>query len=234
MAQRHPRSRRTRKQSADDGEDAFLASILDFSNWAKENQQLLTVVGVVGAILIAGVLYYASYKSQLTEQAAEQMETIYQSVSISDVEGAKVDLATFLDRFGGTPYEGEARLLLGELYLETGEPQQALAVLEPLGSSPRAAIELQGAALLAAAYEQEERWQEAEEVYLTIAERSELDFQIRDALAAAARIRSEELDDPEGAISPLYQEVLAQLEENSPERGRYEMRIQELRSASNI
>ena len=154
MAQKHPRSRRTRKQSTDDGEDAFIASILDFSNWAKGNQQVLTVVGVVASILVAGGLYYSNYRAQLTEQATEQLETIYQSVGMSDVEGAKVDLATFLDRFGGTPYEAEARLLLGELYLESGEPQQAMAVLEPLGSSPRAAIELQGAGLLAAAYEQ--------------------------------------------------------------------------------
>ncbi len=232
MAQKHPRSRRTRKQSADDGEDAFIASILDFSNWAKGNQQVLTVAAVVAAILVAGGLYYNSYRSQLTNQATEQLETIYQSVAISDIEGAKVDLATFLDRFGGTPYEAEARLLLGELYLESGEPQQAMAVLEPLGSSPRAAIELQGAGLLAAAYEQEERWGEAEEAYLRIADRSELDFQIRDALAAAARIRAEHLDNPEGAVE-LYEEVLAELDENAPQRGLFEMRIQEIRSGQN-
>ncbi len=145
------------------------------------------MAGVVAAILVAGALYYNNYRSQLHEQAAEQLETIYQSIAINDVEGAKVDLATYLDRFGGTPYEGEARLLLGELYLESGQPQQAMAVLEPLGSSPRAAIELQGASLLAAAYEQEERWEEAEETYLEIADRAELGFQIRDALTAAAQ-----------------------------------------------
>lgn len=233
MAQRHPRSRRTRKQTADDGEDAFVASILDFSNWAQQNQQLLTVAAVVAVILIAGGLYYNSYRSQLTQQATEQLETIYQSVAINDVEGAKIDLATFLERFGGTPYEAEARLLLGELYLESGEPQQAMAVLGPLGTSPRAAIELQGAFLLAAAYEQEERWAQAEETYLEIADRSELDFQVRDALSSAARIRAAHLEDPEGAIE-LYEDVLAQLEENSPDRGRYEMRIQEIRSAHNI
>lgn len=229
MAQRHPKARRTRKQSTDDGEDAFIASILDISNWAKGNQQLLTVAGVVLVILVAGALYYRSYRTELHEQAAQQLETIYQSISINDVEGAKVDLSTFLDRFGGTPYEGEARLLLGELYLESDQSQQAFAVLQPLGSSPRSAIELQGATLLAAAYEQDERWQEAEQTYLTIADRSDLDFQVRDALAAAARIRSEHLGDAQGAIE-LYEQVLADLDESAPERGRYEMRIQEIRS----
>lgn len=230
---RHPKSRRTRKQSADDGEDAFIASILDFSNWARQNQQVLTIAGVVTAILLAGLLYYNSFQTQLNEQAAEQLEVIYQSAAIGDIEGAKVDLATFLDRFGGTPYEDEARLLLGELYLESGEPQQALAVLDPLGSSPRSGIEMQAAALLAAAYEQEERWADAEETWMLIADRSELDFQVRNALTAAARIRAEHLDDPEGAIE-LYQDVLASLEENSPERGRYQMRIEEIRTEANI
>jgi predicted negative regulator of RcsB-dependent stress response len=230
MSQRHPGARRASSHgSQGDADDAFVARVLDFTNWAKGNQQVLTVAGVVVAILVAGALYYQSYRSQLTEQAAEQLETIHQSIAIRDVEGAKVDLATFLDRFGGTAYEGEARLLLGELYLETGEPQQALAVLGPLGSSPRRPIEFQGASLLGAAYEQEGRLDEAEDTYLDIANRSELDFQIRDALAAAARIRHARGDD-EGAIE-LYERVLEEVEVTAPERGMFEMRIQEIRSS---
>lgn len=231
MSQRHPGSRRTTKRSQDDADDAFIARVLDVSTWASRNQQALTVAGVLVAILVAGGLYYRSYRAQLDQQATEQLEVIYQSISINDTEGAKADLATFLDRFGGTAYEGEARLMLGELYLESEDSEQALAVLEPMGSAPREPIEFQGATLLAAAYEQEERWAEAEEVYLTIADRSELDFQVRNALTSAARIRRDR-GDATGAIE-LYERVLAGLDENAPERGRYEMRIQEIRSAQN-
>lgn len=231
MSQRHPGARRTRRESQGNADDAFIARVLDFSKWASGNQQALTVMAVIAALLVAGGLYYRSYRSQLYEQAAQQLETIYQSIGINDTEGAKGELATFLDRFGGTPYEGEARLVLGELYLDTGEPQQALAVLEPLGSSPSAPIDFQAAALLAAAYEQEERWSEAEATYLDIADRSELDFQVRDALVAAARIRHEQ-GDGAGAVE-LYQRVLSEMEENAPERGTYEMRMQEIQSAAN-
>lgn len=231
MSQRHPGSRRTRKQSQDDADDAFVARVLDFSTWASRNQQVLTVAGVLIAILIAGAIYYRNYRGQLNQQATEQLEVIYQSIAINDTEGAKADLATFLDRFGGTAYEGEARLMLGELYLETSDPEQAIAVLEPIGASPSEPIELQAATLLAAAYEQEERWADAENVYLAIADRSELDFQVRDALASAARIRADQGDGP-GAIE-LYERLLAGLDENAPERGQYEMRIQEIQSASN-
>lgn len=231
MSQRHPGARRTAHTSSDEPDDILIARIFGLGKWSQANQQLLTVLGVVAIIVVAGLMYYSSYRAQLHDQAAQQLEVIHGSIRIRDTEGAKIDLATFLDRFGTTSYEGEARLMLGELYLESGDPQQALAVLGPLGSSPRSPIEFQGAALLGAAYEQEGRWDDAEATYLTIANRSELGFQVRDALTAAARIRGDQ-GDGEGAIE-LYERMIDELEENSPDRGIYEMRIQEIRSASN-
>lgn len=231
MPKRPSGARRTRHASDHEPDDAFIARVLHAGKWAEANQQFLTVLGVVLVIALAGIVYYRNYRSTLQEQAAQQLEVVYQSVSLGDTEGAKNDLVTFLERFAGTAYEGEARLLLGELYLQTGDAQQAIAVLSPLGSRPSEPIDFQGAALLAAAYEQEERWDEAERAYLSIADRSELDFQVHDALSAAARIRSER-GDTQGAIQ-LYERVLADLDENAPERGVYEMRIAELRAASN-
>lgn len=230
MSQRHPGARRASQKSRHDPDDVFVARVLHLLKWTEGNQQVLIVAGVVVAIVIAGFVYYGRYRVQLFEQAVEQLEVIHQSISISDAEGAKVDLATFLGRFGGTPYEGEARLILGELYLESSDPQQALAVLQPFGSSPRDPIELQGAALLGAAFEQEGRWEEAEATYLSIASRSELDFQVRAAVSAAARIRTDR-GDPEGAIE-LYERLLGDLEEAASDRGLYEMRIAELRGAA--
>ena len=229
MSQRHPGARRATHGSQDHDDDVFVARVLELSNWAKGNQQVLTVALVVVAILIAGGLYYRSYRAQMNVQAADQLEGIHQSIALGDVEGAKIDLATFMDRFGGTAYMGEARLMLGELYLETGDPQQALAVLEPIGASPSGPIDFQAAALLAAAYEQEERWDDAIRTWLRIADRSELDFQIRSARISAARIHAEQGD--AAAAIALYEEVLAELEANAPERGTYEMRIEELRGS---
>jgi predicted negative regulator of RcsB-dependent stress response len=231
MAKRHPGSRRVKSHGYDnDPDDLFVARVLHLGKWAQSNQQLLTILAIVGAIIIAGLLYYRNYRLVHAQQAAQQLEMVYQSLTIQDEQGAKDQLVTFLERFSGTPYVGEARLLLGELYLADGQSQQAQAVLAPLGSSPREPIELQGATLLAAAYEEEERWSDAERIYLEIADRSELDFQVRDALSAAARIRASQ-GNAQGAIE-LYQRVLSGLEENAPERGQYEMRIQEIRSGA--
>ncbi len=217
------------KTPQDSSDDVFVAKVLHAGKWAERNQQFVTVLAVVLAIGVAGLLYYRSYRRSLGEQAAQQLELIYQTVAMADVEGARTELATFIERFGGTPYEREARLLLGDLYLRDGSPQQAQAVLRPLGDSPRAPIELQAAALLAAAYEQDGQPQEAERIYLAIANRSDLDFEVRDALAAAARLRTER-GDGAGALE-LYQRAIEDLEEGDPERGLYEMRIEEIRAA---
>ncbi len=214
------------KQSEPD--DLFIARVLDLGKWAQANQQVMTVLGVLVVIAVAGVLYYGNYRRSLNEQAAQQLELVHQSIAIQDNQGAQDQLVTFLERYSGTAYEGEARLLLGDLYLQAGQPQQAQAVLSPLGSSPREPIELQAAMLLAKAYEQDDRWSEAEGAYLTVADRSELGFQIEEALANAARIRADQ-GNVDGAIS-LYQRALDRLDENNPLRGHYQMRIAELRT----
>ena len=229
MSQRHPASRKTQDKPEQD-DDVFVARVLHAGKWAEKNQQILTVLMVVVAIGVAGLLYYRSYRRSLTEQAAQQLELIYQTVSIGDVEGARTELATFIERYGGTPYGPEARIFLGDLYLRNGSPQQAQAVLEPLAGSPSDPLELQAAALLAAAYEQDNQPQEAERIYLQIADRAELGFEIRDALAAAARIRAGR-GDTAGALQ-LYERALEDLEEDDPARGQFEMRIEELRTAT--
>lgn len=223
--------RRTSQRSHhEEADDAFVANVLHAGKWAETHQQLLTVAAVIVLLAAGALLYFRNYRANLTAQAATELEQVYQSVSIDDLEGARTQLTTFLDRFAGTPYEAEARLLLGELYLRDGSPQQAEAVLRPLGESPREPIEFQAAALLGAALEEDRQWTEAEDVYLRIADRSDLDFQVRDALAAAARIRRAQ-GDAQGAVA-LYQRLLDRLDDGDPQRGLYEMRIEEIESAA--
>lgn len=230
MSKRHPGARKAKQASQAAPDDVFVAKVLHAGKWAEANQQLVTVLIVVVAIAFAGFLYYRSYRRSLTEQAAQQLEVVYQSVAIQDVEGAIGQLVTFLERFSGTPYEGEARLLLGDLYLRSDRAEQSQAVLEPLGAASRSPIELQGASLLAAAYEDLGRSDQAEATYLRIADRSDMDFQVRNALAAAARIRADR-GDLTGAVE-LYERALEDLDPDAPERGLYEMRIAEIRAAT--
>jgi predicted negative regulator of RcsB-dependent stress response len=229
MSQRHPAARKTPQETATEPDDAFIARVLHLGKWAEHNQQVITVLAVVVALGVAGLLYYRSYRRSMTQQAAQQLELIYQTVAMADVEGARTELATFVDRFGGTAYGPEARLLLGDLYLRNGSPQQAQAVLRPLGESPNGPLERQAGLLLAAAYEQDNQPEAAEQVYLAVADRSDLAYEVRDALSAAARIRSAR-GDTAGALE-LYEQALEDLEEDDPARGLLEMRIEEIRTA---
>jgi hypothetical protein len=88
MSQRHPAARRTVHQSDSQPDDVFVARVLHLGKWAENNQQLLTVLAVVFALGVAGLLYYRSYRRSLAVQAAQQLVTIYQTVAISDAEGA--------------------------------------------------------------------------------------------------------------------------------------------------
>ena len=228
MTKRHPGQRRTTSERPEHEDDIFVANVLEVGNWAKRNQQLLTVLGVVVVLGVAAGIYYRNYRSTLVQQAANQLEQVQQSVALQDTQGAKDQLAVFLDRFGSTPYAGEARMLLGELYLRSNDAQQAIAVLEPMASSPRDPLELQAASLLGVAYEQEKRWDDAAATYLRVADRSELDFQVRDALAAAARIREQQGND--AGAAELYRRILANMDANAQDRGVYEMRLAEVTS----
>ena len=230
MSQKHPGARKRQQDKSHDPDDAFIARVLQISEWGRRHSQLVTVIVIAAAALVAAGVYYRNYQRGQVQRAAQDLEDIHQTIATDDREGARSQLVTFLQRYGGTRHSGEARLLLGAIYLDGDEPQQAAAVLEPLGSSPRSPLELQAATLLAAAYEQDGRGRDAEASYLRVADRSELSFQVNEALGSAARLRAAR-GDLQGAAD-LYVRILEDLDEGDRARGVYEMRLQELRTAA--
>ncbi len=226
MAARYtpPRSR-SREEHPD---DVFAARTLELSDWAQQNTQLLVILGVALALIVGMGLYYMNYRKGLTAQASVELERIQQTLATGEVEAAKADLVTYLDRFGSTPYAGEARLLLGQIDLQSGQTDQAVTALQPSASDLGEPIGLQAAMLLAKAYEQSGDLQKAEDLYLKVADGAKLDFQVRNALDAAALIRKEQ-GDLKGAAD-LYQRILDGMDETDPQRGLYQMRLQEART----
>ena len=170
-------------------EDAFVAKAFELSSWAQRNRRL-TIFGVGAVVLgVAGFLYYGDYKDNLNQMAASQLEQIQRRIDTGDHVGAQPDLQVFLQRFGSTPFAGEARLSLGQITAELGDPAAAADILEPVASDVTEPIGAQAAALLAAIYEDSGNLQAAEGLYMRLADRAELSFQVRDALADAARLR---------------------------------------------
>lgn len=220
---RHPAARRKHEEQVAD--DAFIARLLEAWVWLRRHSRAM-VVAVVGlAIVLAGGFYYRSYRASLRVQAAEELELIQQTLAAGGVQTAKGQLETFLTRFGGTAAAAEARMLLGQLHLESGDPQAAIQVLEPMARDLGTPLGLQAALLLGAAYEQTGRGEDAAALYLRAADAAPLHFQKRDALAAAARIRAQS-GDP-AASRDLYRRLLETLPPDHPDRALYELRVAE-------
>lgn len=232
---RKPGSRPAKPTSPVDQEDAFVATTLQATQWAQRNRPILTLGIVLAALIAAGVVYYARYQGTLNSGAALQLEEIQQRLDGGDPTGAQDDLQLFLERFGGTPSADEARIALAQISASAGEYEAAAEALEPLARDLGNPLGAQAAGLLAAISEDAGNLETAEALYLRLADRSRLGFQVRDALAAAARIRWES-GDAAGAME-LYDRLLGQMDEAVPGRDLVEMRRAEaevvvLRTAS--
>jgi len=222
---RHPSSRRAQEEKKEP-EDAFVEKVVEVSNWAKRNSQALVIAGVAGVILVAGAMYVQGVRENRIQQAVAQLEQVHQAVAYGDRDAAKASLNQYLATFEGTPYALEARLVLGQVYLEESNPEAAVETLAPaVREMDSAPIGLQAAFLLAAAYEELGRPDEAERTFLRIANTAEMTFQIREALAGAARIRASQ-GNFAGAVE-LYEDVLRGMDENDQERSYWEMKLQE-------
>ena len=207
-------------------EDAFVAKAVEITSWAQRNQRL-TVIGIGALVLgVAAFLYYGNFRDNLSQQAASQLELIQRRIDSGDRAGAVPDLQVYLQRFGSTPMAGEARVTLAQITAELGDPAEAASILQPVADDVGDPMGAQAAALLAAIYEDEGNLEAAEGLYLRLADRAELSFQVRDALADAARLRAAR-GDASGAIA-LYDRLLDELDENDPTRGLVEMRRAEL------
>jgi predicted negative regulator of RcsB-dependent stress response len=222
---RHPSSRRKQEEKKE-AEDIFVEKVVELSTWAKKNSQGLVIAAVAVVLVFASWMYIRNVRANRIQQAVAQLEQVQQAVAFGDREEAKASLIQYLATFDGTPYALEARLVLGQVYLEDDEPEAAMETLAPavreMDSHP---VGLQAAFLLAAAYENAGRLDEAERTFLRIANTATMTFQIQEALSGAARIRSDR-GDYSGAAE-LYEDVLGSMEENDPQRDYWEMKMQE-------
>jgi predicted negative regulator of RcsB-dependent stress response len=225
---RHPSSRR-RQEEKKEAEDIFVEKVVELSSWAKKNSQALGIAAVAVILIFVSVVYIRNVRANRIQQAVAQLEQVQQAVALGDREEAEASLVQYLATFDGTPYALEARLVLGQLYLEDGDPDAAMETLAPavreMDSHP---VGMQAAFLLAGAYEDAGRKDEAERMLLRIANTSDMSFQIQEALSGAARIRSDE-GDYAGAVD-LYEELLDSLDENDASRDYWMMKLEEAKA----
>lgn len=225
---RHPTARRVHRESTEP-DDVVLARLLQLSQWASKHARALIIAAIVLAIAIFSLVRYLDYRETLAQRAAIELLEVRATANSGNFALATRDLATFLQRFGGTPAALEARMLLAQLHLLQDQPQQAIEVIQPVTDEAEGIMRTSAGLLLAGAYEDAEQPEQALQQYLAVADYAEMDFQRREALEDAARLRVA-TGDTAGATE-LYQQLI-QITPAGVEQDIYNMRLSELQAAT--
>ena len=223
MSKKHPVAGRVHREKHE--EDVFVETVLESSVWMRQHGRKLMIGAIVLILAIAAGIYYRSYRSNLENTAAVELNRVRQTVLSGNKQLAVSDLRTFVTRYGNTSAGEEGRIMLAQLHLSMGQAQEAVNVIQPLAKS-----ETSAAMLLAAAYEALGQSDRAQQTYLQIADKARFGFEKREALERAALLKLQQ-NDPAGAIK-LYERALETLPEDNPDRSIYEMRIAEIRASS--
>lgn len=218
---RHPTAHRV-PRDASAAEDTFIGRILGGSVWAKQNSRKL-IIGVTAVAVIAlGLTYYRNYTVRLRDRAETELTQIRPTVLSGNAPLAVRDLEAYLGRFGGAPAASEARLMLAQAYLETGQAQKALDQVSDMASDASAPMGFAAGMLVGAAHEALAQPDEATDAYLRVGDRARFTFQKATALDAAARVRFDQ-GNPTAAVQ-ILDRVLSLIPEDDPDRPIYELR----------
>jgi predicted negative regulator of RcsB-dependent stress response len=206
-------------------DDAVLARVLLFTEWARKNLVLVGVVTAALVILIAGFFWYRADQARRLDNAAIAFLQVEQAVLSGDDAIASRDLQSFIQQHNGTPYADEARILLAQIHMRAQRVSEAVATLEPVATRLDSPLGPQAALLLATAQEAAGQPQQALETYLRVADEADAEFRRREGLIGAAMLRSQQGD--HAGAAELYTRLVEMTEPGSPDRSLFEMRLAE-------
>ena len=227
MAKRRPPQPRAPSPPASTSDDALTVAVHRLVAWAQTRTQSLVVSVAVAAVLILGTLYWFRSRSEQLDAAAGELEQIQQSIAFDDLATVETSILGFLGRHGGTPYDVEARLLLARAHLlSESDPTAAIDILDPVVPDLGSPLQVDATFVLAAAFEQAGRWQEASDVYREVIASVDFEYLQVDAMEGLARTLLA-TGDTASAVQ-TYRDALELTEADDPDQGRFEMRVAEL------
>lgn len=155
--------------------------------WVKSHRQIASWIGavlVVGAVLF---LWTMSTKRRSEEIAGRSLAGARFAFDNQNLPLAASELAKLIAEYSGTSAAEEGRLLLANVRLMQGQPQQAVSVLKDYADGAGRAYQAQAYSLLGAAFENMGRPREAGDVYERGSAAARLDFLRAQLLADAGR-----------------------------------------------
>jgi predicted negative regulator of RcsB-dependent stress response len=216
-----PRSRQPRPPL--DGEEALSLRAAELAAWARRNVRIIIGVAAVALVLVLGLVMWRMNDAQRSAQAAERLLALRQNPATATAAGAS-ELEAFVQQYRGTREADEARMLLAEARLASGQPREAVAALRPV-TQGRSPLRAQAWLMTGAAHAEAGDLAAAVAAYEEASERFDATFQKLEALDAAALLHEDAGDFP--AAVALYQRMLGMVEEESMEYGVVQMRMAE-------
>jgi tetratricopeptide (TPR) repeat protein len=164
--------------------EPFLERLLE---WAKNHRQVTTWVGA--AVLVGAGLFLWTLSSTRRSEAiaGRQLQGALYALENRNLPLAASELARIVENYSGTNAAAEGRLVLAQVRLQQGQPQQAVDLLQDFAPGAPAPFRAQAYGLLGAAYENLGRPRDAAQAYETGAERAPLDFLKAQMLSDAGR-----------------------------------------------
>jgi predicted negative regulator of RcsB-dependent stress response len=219
-------ARSRRPQSTINSDDAFAVRAAEAAAWAKRNARMIITIAAVALVTVGGYLVYRVNAAGKAARAAEQFLALRANPTVATAAGAG-QVEAFIKAHAGTMEADEARLLLAEIRLNSGNAKAAVTALAPLaGSDSRLAA--QAAMMLGSAHAQAGDRAAAIRAYQQAADKADADYQRVEALAQAA-LMHEQNNDFAGAVA-IYERLLADAKEGSQQAQVIEMRLAEARS----
>jgi len=144
----------------------------------------------VGTIVLVGVglfLWTQATKQRSQDIASRDLQGARFAFESQNLPLAASELARVVENYSGTNAAEESRLLLANVRLLQGQPQQAIDVLKDYAPGAGRAYRAQAYGLLGAAYENLGHSREAAEAYESGVNAAQLDFLKAQMLSDAAR-----------------------------------------------
>lgn len=214
-------------------DDAFVDGTFRLVNWAQNNTRTVIVAIAAIAIVVVGAVYYVNFQRSVQAQAATELAAL--RLAAVSPEAVIPDLASYIQRFDGTPSADEARVLLARMYLDTGRAPEAEGIAAEVAIGADRPVGLAARNLMGAAQEAQGDPEAALSTYQALGRDARFPFQRRQARASAGRVLMSlgRLDEAASIYSAIAEEAA---EDDPVEAGVYRLRLGEvngLRAGSN-
>lgn len=155
--------------------------------WIAAHRRIVT--WIVAALAVGVVLLVWTLSSNRRSEgiASRQLQGARYAFESQNLPLAASELSRIIENYSGTRAAQESRLLLGQVRLQQGQPQQAVESLRDFAPRASEAYAAQAYGLLGASYENLGRSREAAEAYETGADEARLDFLKAQMLIDAGR-----------------------------------------------